>query len=325
MMEQEDARGSALRRDARRWVTQLASGEATAADAHALERWRHQSTAHEAAFVDAVRVWKSLEPGGRAFIETHGRPVWSGHAMRLRRRAFLGGALAAASAAVGYGVVHPPFDLWPSLEELTANYRTGTGEQKHVALGGVAIELNTQTSLDISAQGAGANHVTLIAGEAAFSIPQDLRSRSLIVVAGNGRTVASRASFTVRNIGEDVCVTCLDGEVRVESSTQAMELRAGRQVGYNRGGFKQALDVNPAEATSWRDGFIVFRYTSISAAVAEINRYRPGRVILLNAALGRKEVSGRFRIARIDEVLTWIEQVAGAQSRTLPGGIVLLS
>ncbi len=313
-----------LKQDARRWVTQLASGEATAADAEAVERWRHQSSAHEAAFVEAVRVWKSLEPGGRSFIEMHGQPVWSGQAMRMRRRAFLGGALAAVSAAAAYGIVYPPFDLWPSFDELRASYRTATGEQKVVKLADVTVQLNTQTSLDVGSHATGDDRVRLVSGEASFAMPP-ASQKVLIVIAGSGRTIASQAQFAIRNIEENVCVSCLRGQIRVEQGSQAMMVNAGFQISYGATGLGAPQAVNSVETTSWQDGFIVFRYTSISAAVAEINRYRPGRVILLNAALGQKEVSGRFRIARIDEVLTWIERAAGARSRVLPGGIVLLS
>ena len=44
----------------------------------------------------------------------------------------------------------PPLGLWPSLSELGADYRTGTGEQRTIAFAGdVQIALNTQTSLTI--------------------------------------------------------------------------------------------------------------------------------------------------------------------------------
>jgi transmembrane sensor len=48
-------------------------------------------------------------------------------------------------------------------------------------------------------------------------------------------------------------------------------------------------------------------------------------VMVLNAALGQKTVSGRFRIERTDEILGWIERATGATSRALPGGIILFS
>jgi transmembrane sensor len=313
-----------LKRDARRWVTQLVSGEATTTDAEALKRWRQQSAAHEAAYVEAIRLWSSLGPGGRTFIERRGPPVWPRQRAAMSRRAMLGGAGALAAAAAAYAIVNPPLDLWPSLDELKADYRTATGEQRRLTVADVAIQMNSQTSIAIPSGAGDMDRVRLIAGEASFAIPPQ-SARPLIVLAGAGRTVASRARFDVRNIGSTVCITCLDGQVRVEQGEQVVTIGAGQQLNYDGTGLGQALTVDTGEATSWQEGFIVFRYTPLSAAIAEINRYRPGKVILLTAGLGRKTVSGRFRIERTGEILVWIERATGASSRSLPGGIVLLS
>ncbi len=243
----------------------------------------------------------------------------------MSRRAVLGGAGALAAAAAIYAIINPPLDLWPSLDELKADYRTATGEQRHLTVADIAVQMNTQTSIAI-ASGAGddLDRVRLVAGEASFTVPPR-SERALIVLAGGGRTVASRARFDVRNIASTVCVTCLDGEVQVQLGAQTTTIGAGRQLSYDETGIRQAVTIDPAEATSWQDGFIVFRYTPLSVAVTEINRYRSGKVILLNAAIGQKAISGRFRIERIDEVLAWIERAAGGSARSLPGGIVLLS
>ncbi|MDE1172141.1 MAG: FecR domain-containing protein [Parvibaculaceae bacterium] len=324
MTDDRNSQLDPLKRDARRWVRQLASGEATTADAEAVRLWRQQSSAHEAAFVEAVRLWKSLGSGGRAFIGRHGMPVWSGQTMQVSRRAFLGGTAALAAAAAAYVIVDPPADLWLSFDELNADYRTGTGEQRHLTVADIVVQMNTQTSIAVPREEGAVDRVKLIAGEAAFTMPQQ-SGRPLMILAGGGRAVASRARFEVRNIAANVCVTCLEGQVQVEQGAQVAMIGAGQQLSYDGSGLGRVLATNLAEATSWQDGFIVFRYTPLSAAVAEVNRYRPGRVILLDEALGRKTVSGRFRIDRIDEVLVWIGQVAGARSRSLPGGVVLLS
>jgi transmembrane sensor len=313
-----------LKRDARRWVTQLVSGEATTADAEALQRWRQQSAAHEAAYAEAIRMWKSLGPGARTFIERRGPPIWPRQRATMSRRAMLGGAGALAAAAAAYAVVNPPLDLWPSLDELKADYRTATGEQRRLTVADVAVQMNSQTSIAIPSGAGDMDRVRLIAGEASFTIPPQ-SARPLIVLAGGGRTVASGARFDVRNIGSTVCVTCLDGQVQVEQGAQVASIGAGQQLSYDGNGFGQALSVDAGEATSWQDGFIVFRYTPLAAAIAEINRYRPGKVILLTAALTRKTISGRFRIERTDEILVWIERATGASPRSLPGAIVLLS
>jgi transmembrane sensor len=316
-----------LTRDASRWVTQLGSGEATAADAQALTQWRRQSPAHEAAFAEAVRVWRSLESGGRSFIAQEGLPAWPRRSHQMTRRVMLGGGGALAAAAAGFAMIDPPLGLWPSFDELRADYRTATGEQRRLTFADLTIQMNTQTSIAVPVQGDGGDgmdRVKLIAGEASFAvIPQP--QRSLTVLAGAGRIVTSRARFDVRNVGTVVCVTCSDGQVQVEQGEQAVRLVAGSQLTYDDHGLGKSLAIDTAEATAWQDGFIVFRATPLPAAVAEINRYRPGKVILLNAALEKTTVSGRFRIERVDEILDWIEEAAGARARVLPGGVTLLS
>lgn len=324
MSDYLDSEVAGLKRDARRFVRQLVSGEATTADADALTRWRQQSPAHEAAFAEAVGVWRALGASGRAFIEARGMPAWSGHRTATTRRTLLAGAGALAASAAAYATIRPPLDLWPSLEQLRADYRTVTGEQRHVTVADVAVQMNTQTSIVIAPETGNSSGVRLISGEASFAMPAQ-SSRRLIVLAGSGQTTASRARFDVRSVAAVTCVTCLEGEVEVAAGSRSERLGVGRQVTYDDTGLRPASTVDPREVTSWHDGFIVFRSTPLSAAVAEINRYRPGRVMVLSAALGQKTVSGRFRIERADEILGWIERATGATSRSLPGGIVLLS
>jgi transmembrane sensor len=58
--------------------------------------------------------------------------------------------------------------------------------------------------------------------------------------------------------------------------------------------------------------------------VDEVNRYRPGRIILANGALGDRLVSGVFHLDRIDGVLDQIKQL-GAAITVLPGRVILVS
>lgn len=314
-----------LKREARRWVRQLVSGEATTVDAEALRRWRKQSVAHDAAFSEEVRVWQHLGEGGRAFVTMHGNPVWPGRTVgSTTRRALLvgGGALAASVAATA--VVKPPLDLWPSLEELRADYRTSTGEQRQVSIADVTVQLNTQTAITVNGDTNSGPGVRLISGQASFAMPERT-SRALTVLAANGRIVAERARFDVRCLAEQTSVTCVAGVVEVTAGERSTTVGQGQQIVYDGNGLRAAAAADLTEATSWQDGFIVFRGTALSDAVAEINRYRPGRVMVLNAALGQKTISGRFRTERMDDVLSWIARATGANQRTLPGGIVLLS
>ncbi len=320
-----------LQREAVAWVQQLISGHATPDDAAALKRWRGQSAAHAAAFAEASRAWSDVGPAGLR-LRQRGGEMDSGLAYwrrrTMNRRAVLGGGLATAAAAA-YAVVHPPFDLWPSLSELNADYRTGIGEQRSVKFADdVSIRMNTQTSIAIQPAEGERDRIELIAGEASFTMPVQAR-RSLAVLAAAGTTVANGARFDLRRTsgraGTSVCLTCLEGSVRVEHGIETAALGPGQQLSYDARGLSRAIAVDPESASDWQRGIVVFRSTPLAEVVEEINRYRPGRIILINAALGTKQVSGRFRIDQMDEILSRLELAFSARIQALPGGIVLLS
>jgi transmembrane sensor len=320
-IEEQDNWPDALDREAHSWVTHLISGEANVTDADAIRRWRNQSPAHEAAFVAAIRQWQDFGFVGQKLRTRQDLPVWTPPV--VNRRAIVGGVGALAAAAAGYATVRPPFGLWPSLSELAADYRTTTGEQRHIVLGdNVAVQMNSQTSIAIRPAAGDRDRVNLITGEASFTTTSQ---REFEVLAGDGRALAVRARFDVRNIGSTVCVTCYDGDLHVEFGAHATTIRSRQQIHYDANGLQPAITIDPAEAGAWHDGVLVFHFTPLSSVIAEINRYRPGRVILMNAPLAQSPVNGRFSIGRMDEVLVWIEYAFGAKPHVLPGGILLLS
>jgi transmembrane sensor len=320
-----------LEREAVAWVQQLISGHATPDDAEALNRWRDESAAHAAAFAEASRAWNDVGPAGFSLRQRGGETAnglahWRRRTMS--RRAVLGGGFATAAAAA-YVAVYPPLGLWPSLSELNADYRTATGEQRSVTFAGdVSIRMNTQTSIAVRPAKGGGDRIELIAGEASFATPPEAR-RSLTVLAATGRAVTSGARFDVRHVsdqlGTSVCVTCYEGKVRIEHRVEAATLGPGQQLRYDAKGMGRLIEVDPEVASDWQRGIVVFRLTPLAEVVEEINRYRPGRIVLMNTALAQKQVNGRFRIDQMDEILARLEQAFNAKIQTLPGGIVLLS
>jgi len=320
-MRDQNNEAELLDREAHRWVTQIVSGEARVVDAEAIRQWCYRSPAHEAAFAAAIKQWRDF---GLVGYKLRARPdlrVWT--PPLVSRRALLGGAGVLAAGVAGYAAVRPPLGLWPSLSELTADYRTATGEQRRILLGDdVSVQMNSQTSIAISSPGHDRDQVRLIAGEAAFATTS---RKTLEVLAGDGGMVANEARFDVRNVGSIVCVTCFDGELRVEFASRVATIGAKQQVRYDAGGLQSAVTIDPVEAAAWHDGFLIFHLTPLSEVIAEINRYRPGKVILMNPSLGKNPVNGRFSIRRMDEVLVWIEYAFGAEPHALPGGVLLLT
>ncbi|MGO4683993.1 FecR family protein [Hyphomicrobium sp. 2TAF46] len=316
------------------WVQKLVSGEATPAEIEAAERWRVQSPAHAAAFDAAERVWSEFGAAGRALHGLKGDFASTldtlGKSRRtLNRRAVLGGGAATVAVASVYGVIDPPLGLWPSLSELNADYRTGTGEQRNVTFANeIAINLNTQTSLAVRTATVAEDRVELVSGEASFATPFR-GARSLVVLAANGRTVTESGKFDVRytTIGErsPVSVTCFGGRVRIEHGADVADLQPGQRVRYDDAGLGQVAAVDPVVASDWQRGIVEFHNTPLTEAVEEINRYRPGRIVLMSKTLGEKQLNGRFRIDQMEKVLLQLEYAFNAKLQRLPGGIVLLS
>jgi transmembrane sensor len=323
-----------VEREAVAWVRKLISGDMAPEDIAALKLWRARSPEHEAAFVETKRVWRKVGTAGRAMFEPDEDFIGELDAFgerrrKMNRRAMLGGGVAAFAAVSVYGVLNPPFGFWPSLSELNSDFRTATGEQRNITFAGdVAISLNTQTSLAIRPTQGIEDRIELIAGEASFATPARA-ARSLVVLAANGRTIAESGRFDVRYTlsGErsPVSVTCFEGAVRIERGTEVAELRAGQRVRYELSGLSRIAAVDPQVASEWQRGIVEFRNTPLVDAIEEINRYRPGRIILVNAALSQKQLSGRFRVDQMNQVLLQLGRAFSAKLQHLPGGIVLLS
>jgi transmembrane sensor len=163
----------------------------------------------------------------------------------------------------------------------------------------------------------------LVHGEAAFLY--EGAGKPLSIVTGNARTVASwRASFTVKYLDEQLCVTCLKGDVDVVHGSYRQALHQGQRVLYGAHGQQQIVTVDPEQVAAWREGVVVFRHMPLVEAVSEINRYRPGRIVMLDKSLGHNEVSGRFAIHDLDRVIDQIRDAFGIHVTHLPGGLVLL-
>ncbi len=70
---------------------------------------------------------------------------------------------------------------------------------------------------------------------------------------------------------------------------------------------------------------LVFNNATLDTVIDEINRYRPGMLVLLNRELGKRRVQARFSLEQLPGVALLIRDAYGAKCTELPGGVVLLS
>lgn len=335
----QEPSASQIDTDARAWVRLMASGSVRPQDARGLERWCALSEAHAAAFRSAQGLWRQLGPAAqhagagdaelaairRAAAARKGKEGRTGlfsPSVRTSRRAFLGGAIAASAAAAGVALVYPPLALWPSIASWNADYRTGVGEQLQLALtSDAALQLNTRSSVAVRAEAGVPVGVELIDGEIAVSA-----GPKFSVSAGQGMIVSQSPSsrFEVRNLGGNVCVTCLEGRVNVALAGATQTLRADQQMVYGNAA-PVVSEVDTQSQSDWQHGVLSFRQTALSEVISEINRYRPGRLVLMASSLEQKPVSGRFRIDDLDKAVAQIQRLFRLDATTLPGGVIVLA
>ncbi|MEG2030515.1 MAG: DUF4880 domain-containing protein [Janthinobacterium sp.] len=304
-----------IEEQARQWLVRLRSGQASEADAQAFARWRAQSPRHARAARELGQLWRGLRMAAPAVARAPAR-----RAPSLGRRAFLGGALAAGVALLA---VRPPLALWPSVGDLAADYRTGTGEQRQLALaGGAQVRMNTQTRLNL--RGAGdAAFIELLAGEA--QIVADGHD-ACTVLAGGARLQARAASFNVRCLpGGEVELSCLEGRVEVDHPLRRTTLSASQRLRYDPAALHLAAPADSAAVLAWRRGLLLFNDTPLAQVVDELNRYRPGRIFVQSEELGLRRVQAQFSIDKLDVALALIRDLYGARLTYLPGNLVLLS
>jgi transmembrane sensor len=311
-----------MKREAQHWLVRLSSGQATAADADALKAWCGQSSLHAKAFAEANLLWEALGPAAGNVDQAP--PPAANSNIAFGRRAFLGGAIAASAAGAFYLAWRPPLELWPSASEFAADYRTAAGQRRQITgENGVSIDLNTKTSLNVR-RGDQGQSFDLVSGEAAVATAQKLAAPISITAAG-GEVRTSDARFNLRCEGSGAVVTCERGSVDIAYAGTVTTLQSGRRVSYGDGVIAAASTADPAVTMAWREGKLVFRGTPLSEVVDEINRYRSGRIVLMNEALGRRPVDASIPIDRVGDLIDLIRQAYGARLRELPGGVSILS
>ncbi|MCK0197173.1 FecR domain-containing protein [Ancylobacter sp. 6x-1] len=329
------AQWEAIEAAAAEWVARLDGGPLDAAERIAFRDWLDAHPDHRPAFDEVHSAWRSLDPlrgrgedwrraGPPAAPPARGRAVRRGAAVLGLLAVLALGALGLDS--LGFGIRDLAI-AW------RADHRTLAGERRHLSLpDGSEVELGPDSALALH-YSATERRVSLLAGEAYFAarpVSQD-ESRAFVVEAGGGSTTALGTAFTV-NLEDDCAeVVALEHNVRVALSTpkpaagEEVVLAPGDAVRYGEArGLGRVRRVDVARKTAWRRGVLVFDEESLSDAVATLNRYRTGRILVLGSALKSREVTGVFQASDLGDAIDAIAGELGARRRSLPGGLTVL-
>lgn len=202
---------------------------------------------------------------------------------------------------------------------------TAVGEQRVVQLAdGSTVRLDTGSAIRVRFDD-GERRIQLERGQALFTVARD-PERPFVVDAGDAEVTAVGTVFDVRRMDGAVQVTLVEGVVDVIRTAGAppSRMRAGQQAQVTAAAVSTRA-VDPAKATSWTDGRLVFEDTPLRTAVAEVNRYLERPVILDDGVAGDVPVNGVFRVG--DRAAFASAAAAGLdlESRIQADGTLLLS
>lgn len=291
------------------WLVRLKSGHATADDHAAFAAWREQSTEHELAAREAETVWHGVGlAGDRArTLERKERRA------KVTRRAVLGGG---TLAAIGFvvarsGVIGP---------RLFADYVTEVGEQRTIGLAdGSSVFMNANSAFSVKFS-ARERRLSLLEGQAVFTVAHDT-ARPFIVEAGDGQTRAVGTVFDVDIRSDQVIVTVVEGVVAIttDQAPDPVVARVDQRVHYLPRGRPSAPEAaNVDIETAWRRGKLIFNRRPLADVVANIERYRRGRIVLVGEGLRSLEVTGVFDLNDPEAILRTIEDTLPVQMTRLP-------
>lgn len=293
--------------EAIRWFVMLRDEDATEEDRRRFDAWLRSAPEHERAWREVGRMWGGLDlladssapprPAADTAVPFHPpRP-----AARPQHRAI--GWKRLAAAAVLAMAAFTGWQLTPV--GLMADYRSGVGERQTVRLDdGSEIELATSSALDVDFS-AGKRTVTLLAGEAFFTVARDPQ-RPFVVTTDRGQIEVLGTAFNVR-VGDDVTVAVAHNTVEVSAADDAgVRVTRGEMVQFGRSGVSpvQPADLDAIEA--WRHDQLVFSDVPLDRVIAELQRYHRGRIQLLGGDIGERRVTAVFDTRRIDAALDTI-------------------
>lgn len=278
--------------------------------------------------LEMVRAWVARSPGHAAawtrVAQIHGmtgkvlgdqRKPADGEGLLTRRNVMVGGVvgLGAASAGLWFGP--------QAIRNASADQVTSTAEIRRVTLpDGSVITLGPDSTVAFTFSET-QREIRLLDGMSFFEVARD-PARPFSVLSGPVSVTAIGTAFDVSSDGGYTSVSVDQGvvEVRAPNSvlSQGERLTVGDWITLDPSLRKVTRGVREAsQIAAWREGMIIADQETVSAMVAKISRWHPGRVVIADPFLGARVVSGVFDLSDPLRALEAVVRPFGAKVRQL--------
>ena len=319
-----------LEHEAREWLVRMDGDEGlTATDKQALREWLSRSPAHRQELKRIAEFWDNSNVLTELYIPMHQvakaqqRPasllsLLAGFFVPSREGVLLssrGSALLVMSfllvafALRGY-IIPQPIDATNGI------YAAAIGEIREQELvDGSVLQINTDSQVNVE-YSEGTRKIHLLRGEAHFDVAHD-KDWPFQVYAGKGVVKAVGTAFSVRLEEEKISVIVTEGKVDlVATPTIETQQTIGSLSKGQGASFTPTPEAKPRlmlvqkeinRQLSWREGYLVFEGEPLSQVVAELNRYLPLRIEIVDSALSDLPIGGRFKVGELEALFDVLE------------------
>jgi transmembrane sensor len=281
------------------WFALMHGGEPTQAERAELAAWIAADALHAQAYAELEHLWSAS-----AVLLQSRPPVASA---QLARRRFVG---LAAAASVAFTAGATTFWL-KGMSSPFADVRTAVGERRLVHLpDGSSVDLAGSTALNIDFSSTHRS-VELLHGEAFFNVAPGPEFR---VVTQAGQVIASQGEFCLSCEGATAMLAVNRLRARVVTAGQQTDLEEGLSLRFSphQNGAIQRAELE--QILAWRNGRLVFFDKPLLTVVNELQRWREGKIFIMDSQLASRRVSLILNLNRPDQMLEALSTALSAKT-----------
>lgn len=269
------------------WLRSVEDGF-SAADQARLDGWLAEDESHRRAYADVLDAMGRFD-GVAASDLADLRPAPPAPTERpgIDRRAWMagGGAIAAGLAvAAVFAGRGPEMEL----------YETGPKGRAVALADGSRLTLDAGSAVEVRLS-AHKRDLKLARGQARFEVAHD-SARPFSVDIGREVVVATGTIFNIDRLAGRSTVTLLQGgvDIRPTGGGSTTPLKPGQQFISDPSGSRVVVMADPATASAWQAGKLVFENERLADAVDRVNRYAARHLAVADQAAGDLRITGLF-------------------------------
>lgn len=294
------------------WFARMQSGDTTDLDRAGHAAWLAADPENRREYVKLGQLWCDLD-AVRGTRQAASMPI---AAAGVSRRMLLTGGVA-ASLGAGWLALNGLPDF------LQSDEYTGIGVMRRATLDdGSVVDLDADTAFAHEFDGDTRN-LHLQRGRARFTVAAD--PRPFRIRAESGVITAYDSRFSIHLWDGNASVAVEEHAVTINAGARdEVRLLQSQRLSFGADAMGVVEPSDPEVETAWLRGKLIFEDRPLRQVLADVNRYRSGRIHVTSDRLLDMRVSGIFDISNPDGVLTAIENTLPVRSTHVTRYLVVL-